>query len=113
MTMNLPVVADSLTLYLAEIRKFPLLDAEEEKRLAVAYFEEKELSAAHTAEANSLARVYSTAVRSGLLPADDRMASAVVVSSRISSRERRAADPRSKPGKTHRSSGRTIDAVKS
>jgi len=45
--MNLPVVADSLTLYLAEIRKFPLLDAEEEKRLAVTYFEEKDLGAAH------------------------------------------------------------------
>jgi len=48
MTMNLPVVADSLTLYLAEIRKFPLLDAEEEKRLAVTYYEEKNLAAAHT-----------------------------------------------------------------
>ena len=48
MTMNLPVVADSLTLYLAEIRKFPLLDPEEEKRLAVTYFEEKDLGAAHT-----------------------------------------------------------------
>ena len=48
MTMNLPVVADSLTLYLAEIRKFPLLDAEEEKRLAVTYYEEKDLGAAHT-----------------------------------------------------------------
>jgi len=46
--MNLPVVADSLTLYLAEIRKFPLLDAEEERRLAVSYFEEKDLGAAHT-----------------------------------------------------------------
>jgi RNA polymerase sigma-32 factor len=46
--MYLPVVADSLTLYLAEIRKFPLLDPEEEKRLAVTYFEEKDLGAAHT-----------------------------------------------------------------
>jgi RNA polymerase sigma-32 factor len=47
MFMNLPVVADSLTLYLAEIRKFPLLDAEEEKRLAVSFYEEKDLGAAH------------------------------------------------------------------
>jgi RNA polymerase sigma-32 factor len=47
MTMNLPIVADSFTLYLAEIRKFPLLDAEEEKRLAVSYYEEKDLAAAH------------------------------------------------------------------
>jgi len=48
MTMNLPIVADSLTLYLAEIRKFPLLDADEERRLAVTYYEEKDLGAAHT-----------------------------------------------------------------
>jgi RNA polymerase sigma-32 factor len=47
MTMNLPVVADSLTLYLAEIRKFPLLDAEEEKRLAVRFYEEQDLAVAH------------------------------------------------------------------
>lgn len=47
MTMNLPVVADSMTLYLAEIRKFPLLDAEEEKRLAISFLEEKDLGAAH------------------------------------------------------------------
>jgi RNA polymerase sigma-32 factor len=47
MTMNLPVVADSFTLYLAEIRKFPLLDADEEKRLAVSFYEEKDLAAAH------------------------------------------------------------------
>lgn len=45
--MNLPVVADSLTLYLAEIRRFPLLDAEEEKRLAISYYEDKDLGAAH------------------------------------------------------------------
>ena len=48
MTMNLPIIADSLTLYLAEIRKFPLLDADEEKRLAFIYYEEKDLNAAHT-----------------------------------------------------------------
>src|SRR6185369_9796517 len=48
MTMNLPIVADSFTLYLAEIRRFPLLDAEEEKRLAVSFYEEKDLAAAHT-----------------------------------------------------------------
>jgi len=46
--MNLPIVADSFTLYLAEIRRFPLLDAEEEKRLAVSFYEEKDLAAAHT-----------------------------------------------------------------
>lgn len=47
MTMNLPVVADSLTLYLAEIRRFPLLDADEEKSLAVSFLEEQNLAAAH------------------------------------------------------------------
>jgi RNA polymerase sigma-32 factor len=46
--MNLPVVADSMTLYLAEIRRFPLLDAEEEKRLAIRFHEENDLGAAHT-----------------------------------------------------------------
>lgn len=47
MTMNLPVVADNLTRYLAEIRKFPLLDADEERKLAISFFEEKDLVAAH------------------------------------------------------------------
>ncbi|GLI37348.1 RNA polymerase sigma factor RpoH [Geobacter hydrogenophilus] len=47
MTMNLPVVADSLTLYLAEIRKFPVLTPEEEHLYAVKFYEEKDLEAAH------------------------------------------------------------------
>ncbi len=47
MTMNLPVVADSLSLYLAEIRRFPLLDAEEEKALAISYYEDNDLASAH------------------------------------------------------------------
>jgi len=47
MKMNLPIVADSLTLYLAEIRKFPLLDAEEEQKLAISLYEDKNLDAAH------------------------------------------------------------------
>jgi len=42
-----PVVADSLSLYLAEIRKFPVLSEEEEHRYAVVFFEEKKLEAAH------------------------------------------------------------------
>ncbi len=46
--MNLPVIADSMSLYLAEIRRFPLLDAEEEKRLAIRYYEENDLAAAHS-----------------------------------------------------------------
>lgn len=47
MTMTLPVVADSLSLYLAEIRRFPVLSAEEERRLALKYYEEKDLEVAH------------------------------------------------------------------
>ena len=47
MTMNLPVVADSLTLYLAEIRKFPVLTPDEERLYAVKFHEEKDLEAAH------------------------------------------------------------------
>jgi RNA polymerase sigma-32 factor len=42
-----PAVADNLTLYLAEIHKFPVLSAEEEHRLAVKFYEDKDLEAAH------------------------------------------------------------------
>lgn len=47
MTMTLPVVADSLTMYLAEIRKFPVLTADEERLLAIKFYEEKDLESAH------------------------------------------------------------------
>ncbi len=47
MNATLPVVADSLSLYLAEIQHFPILSAEEEHRLAVKFYEEKNLEAAH------------------------------------------------------------------
>ncbi len=48
MTMALPVVTDSMTRYLAEIRSFPLLSAEEEHDLAVRFFESRDLAAAHS-----------------------------------------------------------------
>jgi RNA polymerase sigma-32 factor len=48
MIYNIPVVADGMTRYLAEIRKFPLISAEEEYRLAVKFYEEKDLEAAHS-----------------------------------------------------------------
>jgi RNA polymerase sigma-32 factor len=48
MVARVPVVADSLSLYLAEIRKFPLLSEDEEHRFAVKFFEEKDLEAAHS-----------------------------------------------------------------
>ncbi|TWJ18070.1 RNA polymerase sigma factor RpoH [Geobacter argillaceus] len=47
MTMTLPVVADSFTMYLAEIRKFPILTADEERLLAIKFYEEKDLESAH------------------------------------------------------------------
>ena len=47
MNIAVPAVADNLTLYLAEIHKFPVLSAEEEHRLAVKFYEEKDLEAAH------------------------------------------------------------------
>jgi RNA polymerase sigma-32 factor len=46
MTMTMPVVADSLTLYLQEIRKFPILSADEELRLAKKLYDDKDLEAA-------------------------------------------------------------------
>ncbi|MGD0585212.1 MAG: RNA polymerase sigma factor RpoH [Oryzomonas sp.] len=48
MVARLPVVADSLSQYLVEIRKFPLLSEAEEHGFAVKFFEEKDLEAAHS-----------------------------------------------------------------
>jgi RNA polymerase sigma-32 factor len=48
MTASLPVVSDSMNLYLAEIKRFPLLSPEEEYRYAVKFYEEKDLESAHT-----------------------------------------------------------------
>jgi RNA polymerase sigma-32 factor len=48
MVTNLPIISDSLTLYLSEIRKFNLLTEDEERDYAVKFFEEKDLEAAHT-----------------------------------------------------------------
>jgi len=47
MVARLPVVADSLSVYIAEIRKFAVLSEEEEHLHAVKFFEEKSLEAAH------------------------------------------------------------------
>jgi RNA polymerase sigma-32 factor len=46
MTAALPVIADSFTLYLAEIRKFPILSSEEEQELALRVHESSDLEAA-------------------------------------------------------------------
>ena len=47
MTHTMPVPIDSLTLYLAEINKFPLLSADEEHSLALRFRDEGDLEAAH------------------------------------------------------------------
>ena len=50
----LPVVADNFTRYLAEIRRFPVLDEQEEHRLAVRLFENDDLEAAQALVASNL-----------------------------------------------------------
>lgn len=61
MVAQLPVVADSLRLYMNEIRKFPLLSEEEEHRYAVSFFEEKHLAAAHSLITSNLRFVVKVA----------------------------------------------------
>jgi len=61
MIAQLPVVADSLRLYMNEIRKFPLLSEEEEHRYAVSFFEEKHLTAAHSLITSNLRFVVKVA----------------------------------------------------
>lgn len=60
-TMAMPVVADSFTLYMAEIKKFPVLSPEEEYRLAVRFYEEKDLEAAHRLVTSNLRFVVKVA----------------------------------------------------
>jgi RNA polymerase sigma-32 factor len=61
MVANLPVVADSLTLYLSEIRKFKILSEDEEQACAIRFFEEKDLEAAHTLVTSNLRYVVKVA----------------------------------------------------
>jgi RNA polymerase sigma-32 factor len=61
MVVQLPVVADSLRLYMNEIRKFPLLSEEEEHRYAVSFFENKDLTAAHSLITSNLRFVVKVA----------------------------------------------------
>lgn len=57
----LPVVSDSLSLYLSEIRKFPVLNEEEERRLALRLYEQQDLEAAHTLITSNLRFVVKVA----------------------------------------------------
>jgi len=61
MVARLPIVSDSLSLYLAEIRKFSVLSAEDEHRYAVKFFEQKDLEAAHTLITSNLRFVVKVA----------------------------------------------------
>lgn len=61
MVAQLPVVADSLRLYLSEIRRFPLLNEDQEHKFAVAFFESKDLAAAHTLITSNLRFVVKVA----------------------------------------------------
>lgn len=61
MVAQLPVVTDSLRLYLSEIRKFPLLNEDEERQNAIAFFEKKELASAHTLITSNLRFVVKVA----------------------------------------------------
>lgn len=61
MVAHLPVVADSLSVYIAEIRKFTLLSEEEEHCHAVKFFEEKSLESAHALITSNLRFVVKVA----------------------------------------------------
>ena len=61
MVANYPVVTDSLTLYLAEIRKFRILNEDEERFHTKKFFEEKSLESAHTLITSNLRYVVKVA----------------------------------------------------
>lgn len=58
---QLPVTTDPLSLYLAEIRKYPLLSREEEQELAIKYYETKDPEAAEKLVTSNLRFVVSVA----------------------------------------------------
>jgi len=47
MNYSMPVAADSLSLYLSEIKRFPVLSPDEEHECAVRFYEKQDLEAAH------------------------------------------------------------------
>jgi RNA polymerase sigma-32 factor len=60
--MSLPVLSDTLGIYLAEINRFPILIREEEHRLALRYYEKKDLDAAHKLVTSNLRFVVKIAL---------------------------------------------------
>src|SRR3989338_9467105 len=58
---KLPVLQNSLSTYLVEINKIPLLSAEEERRLAVRYREEGDVEAVHALVTSNLRFVVKVA----------------------------------------------------
>jgi len=61
MNYSMPVPIDSLSLYLTEINRFPLLSADEEQRLALRFKNEGDLEAAHTLITSNLRFVVKVA----------------------------------------------------
>lgn len=61
MHTTIPITTDSFSRYLSEIRSFPLLDEQEEHRLAVRLFEENDLSAAQALITSNLRFVVKVA----------------------------------------------------
>lgn len=61
MVARLPVIADSLSLYLSEIRRFPILSEEDEHIHAIKFFEEKDLESAHALITSNLRFVVKVA----------------------------------------------------
>jgi len=59
--MNLPAVADSIDIYLAEIGKYPLLSPAEERSLAIRYYEKGALVDAHKLVTSNLRYVVKVA----------------------------------------------------
>jgi len=59
--MNLPILSDSIQAYIVEVNRFPLLNQDEEKRLAIRFFEKKDLDAAHKLVTSNLRFVVKTA----------------------------------------------------
>jgi len=61
MNLSMPVPIDSLTLYLSEINRFPLLSADAEQDLALKFRNEGDLQAAHTLITSNLRFVVKVA----------------------------------------------------